>query len=72
LAKFYRSLSKWEQFCYVNYHKCVKLGGEMEDVMVADRACEDFWGLAGLGGDVVDGTAFGAPLVAVVEGGIGM
>jgi hypothetical protein len=31
----------------------------MEDVMVADRACEDFGGLAGLGGDVVDAIALG-------------
>jgi hypothetical protein len=44
----------------------------MEDVMVADRACEDLGGLVGLGGDVVDGTALDEPLVAVVEGGIGM
>jgi hypothetical protein len=44
----------------------------MEDVIVADRACEDFGGLAGLGGDVVDGIALSEPLVAVVEGGIGM
>lgn len=58
--------------------KVVAIEGD-RDGAVADRACEDFWGFAGcggeigegLGGDVVNGVALGEPLVAVVEGGEG-
>ena len=47
---------------------------------VANRACEDFWGFAGcggeigegLGGDVVDSVALGEPLVPSWRAAIGM